>query len=122
MSLGKLEKEFISRRSCRHLMWRKPLGYNAKKPLFNLLFLYHLYTIFGHLSAISKSSCNKVVKLAGEFGGCTFDDIFAVYNKAMKNTCFRMVTTDHNSIFSLPSGRYCTVISFTCTFYTSQIA
>lgn len=95
-------------------MWWKPLEYNAIKLLFNLLFLYHLYTIFGHLSANSKSSYNKVVKLAGEFGGCTFDDIFAVYNKAMKDRCFRMVTTDHNSKFtfdSLPSGGYCAVKS-----------
>ena len=114
MSLGKLEKEFISWRSCHHLMWRKPLGYNAIKLLFNILFLYRLYTTFGHLSANFKSSYNEVVKLAGEFGGCTFDDILAVYNKAMRSRCFRMVTTDNNSILtfdSLPSGRYCAVKS-----------
>ena len=95
-------------------MWRKPLGNNAIKLLFNKLFLYHLYTTFGHLSANSKSSYDKVVKLAGEFGGCTFDDILAVYNKAMRSRCFRMVTTDNNSILtfdSLPSGRYCAVKS-----------
>ena len=97
-------------------MWRKPLENNAIKLLFNILFLYHSYryTSFGHLSANSKSSYDKVVKLAGEFGGCSFDDILAVYNKAMRSRCFRMVTTDNNSILtfdSLPSGRYCAVKS-----------
>mgnify|MGYP001795631533 FL=1 len=73
------------------------------------VFLFHLCTIFGHLSANSKSSYNKVIKLAGNLGNCTFDDILAIYNKAMKNRCLRIVAADHESIFTLdtlPSGRY----------------
>lgn len=73
------------------------------------VFLFHLCTIFGHLSVTSKSSYNKVIKLAGKLGNCTFDDILAIYNKAMKNRCLRMVATDHDPIFTfdtLPSGRY----------------
>ena len=49
------------------------------------IFASLIYTIFGHSSSNTQSSYNKVVKLAGEFGGCTFDDIFAVYNKAIKS-------------------------------------
>ena len=60
------------------------------------VFLFHLCTIFGHLSANSKSSYNKVIKLAGKLGNCTFDDILAIYNRAMKDRCLRIVATDHN--------------------------
>ena len=60
------------------------------------VFLYHLCTIFVHLSPNSKSSYMKVIKLAGKLGNCAFDDILAIYNRAIKNRCLRIVATDHN--------------------------
>jgi hypothetical protein len=78
------------------------------------VFLFHLCTIFGHLSADSKSLYSEVIKLAGRLGCCNFENIRTLYEKAMNNRCLRMVASNQNAALTfdtLPSGRYRTIKS-----------
>ena len=78
-------------------------------------FLFHLSTVYGHLSATSKKAIDKVINLAGYLGDCKFDSINTIYNRVMKTRCLRLIASDQdNPVFTfdqLPSGRYKTIKS-----------
>ena len=92
-----------------------PLRIQCYTTFIECLFLYHLSTVYGHLSASSKKAIDKVINLAGYLGDCKFDCIDTVYNRVMKTRCLRLVTSDQiNPVFTLdqlPSGRYKTIKS-----------
>ena len=83
--------------------------------LIECVFLFHLSTVYGHLSATSKKAIDKVINLAGYLGDCEFDSLSTIHNRVMKTRCLRLVASDQdNPVFTfdqLPSGRYKTIKS-----------
>ena len=73
------------------------------------VFIYHLCTIFGHVSKTCQSDLDSVISLASSMVHCNFPSISAVYEQCFKQRCLRMYTTDCTLLFKLeqlPSGRY----------------
>jgi hypothetical protein len=87
-----------------------PLRTQCYSTFIECVFLYHLCTVYGHLSASSKLSINKVINLAGYLSDCSFDSIATVYSRVMGTRCLRLILSGHDNQFSsleqLPSGRY----------------
>ena len=87
-----------------------PLRMQCYTTFIECIFLYHLSTLYGHLSSSSRKSLNRVISLAGYLGSCKFDTIEAIYERVMRTRCLRLVATDHaDPVFTfdkLPSGRY----------------
>ena len=99
-----------------------PLRVQCYTTFIECIFLYHLSTVFGHLSAMSRKSINRVIDLTGFLGWSDFNTIETVYERVMKTRCLRLVTTGQtNPVFvtdQLPSGRYKSV-KVRVTFYCS---
>ena len=92
-----------------------PLRIQCYTTFIECVFLFHLSTVYGHLSATSKKAIDKVINLAGYLGDCKFDSINTIYNRVMKTRCLRLIASDQdNPVFTfdqLPSGRYKTIKS-----------
>ena len=71
-----------------------PLRVQCYTTFIECIFLYHLSTVFGHLSAMSRLSINRVIDLAGFLGGCDFNTIETVYERIMKTRCLRLMMND----------------------------
>jgi hypothetical protein len=90
----------------------KSLRIQCYRTFIECIFLYHLPTLYGHLSNISRMAINRVIDLAAYLGDCQFQHIDSIYRQAMKTRCLRLVCaqSDPNFILEqLPSGRYMTV-------------
>ena len=68
-----------------------PLRVQCYTTFIECIFLYHLSTVFGHLSAMSRKSINRVLDLASFLGDYDFNTIETVYERLMKTRCLRLV-------------------------------
>lgn len=90
----------------------KPIRVRCYTTFIECVFIYHLCTVFGHLSKASQDAINNVISTAGFLAGCDFSLISDVYNRCFKKKCLRLYATDTEPIFELerlPSGRFRTL-------------
>ena len=50
------------------------------------VFIYHLFTIFGHVSKTCQSDLDSVISLASSMAHCNFPSISAIYEQCFKQT------------------------------------
>ena len=73
------------------------------------VFLYHICTLFGHLSKTCLSEFDHVIHVAGSMAHYDFPPISAIYVRCFKQRCLRMYASERTPLFELeklPSGRY----------------
>jgi hypothetical protein len=87
----------------------KPVRIQCYRTFIECILLYHLPTLYGHLSNISRMAINRVIDLAAYLGDCEFQPIDSIYQQAMKTRCLRIIGAQSIPVFTLeqlPSGRY----------------
>lgn len=87
----------------------KPIRFRCYVTFIECIFIYHLCTVFGHMSKSCRESIDNVISTAGYLAGCRFSCISDVYDRCFQNKRLRMYATENDPLFELdklPSGRY----------------
>ena len=86
----------------------RPIRMRCYTTFIECLFIYHLCTVFGHLSKAQQEAINNVISAAGFLAGCDFAPISEVYHRCFKKRCLSLYATETQPVFKLermPSGR-----------------
>ena len=90
----------------------KPIRMRCYYTFIECVFIYHLCTLFGHISKTCRNSINDVISTASFLADCEVPSLCEVFTRVFKNRCLRMYATDNEPILALatlPSGRYCNI-------------
>ena len=114
----KAHSDAVIRKACKRLFIMKKLSsLSISKPIklrcyytfIERVFLYHLCTLYGHLSKACRNSINNVISTASFLVDCKLPSLNDIFNRVFKNRCLRMFATSNQPVLHLerlPSGRF----------------
>jgi len=108
-TITKARKRFYILKKLSSLGVPRPVIVQCYITFVECIFIYHLCTIYGHLSQACIDSINDIIKTARYLTGCHCNDIKTVYERCFKKRCLRMFTSNPTPLLDLdklPSGRY----------------
>ena len=75
-------------------MSSEPIRMRCYYTFIECVFIYHLCTLFGHISKTCRNSINDVISTASFLADCEVPSLCEVFNRVFKNRCLRMYATD----------------------------
>ena len=74
----------------------KPIRTRCYLTFIESVFIYHLCTLYGHISKTCRSDLDHVINVAGSMAHCDFPSLSAIYDRCFKQRCLRMYACSCN--------------------------